>query len=84
MLYNQDGSISVTAVAGDRPVGMYAQASSAVNSETFTVFKRNGVLTNTSAQVAACFTGGSMTASQWQNLYTSLYNYLREVGATTW
>lgn len=62
----------------------YAQVSSAVNSETFTVFKRNGVLTNTSAQVAACFTGGSMTASQWQNLYTSLYNYLREVGAATW
>lgn len=58
----------------------YTQASAAIPSETFTVFRRNGVLTYTPNQIAAVFAGGGMTGGQWRSLYEALHTYLRSVG----
>lgn len=59
----------------------YTQASAAIPSANFTVFKRSDVLTYTPNQIAAVFTGGGMTDAEWSTFYNALRSYLRSVGA---
>lgn len=59
----------------------YTQASAAIPSASFNVFRRSDVLTYTPNQIAAVFTGGGMSDAEWKSFYNALYTYLKSVGA---
>lgn len=61
---------------------LFAQASTAINSQTFTILKRNGAAGAFSTnQISATFIAGNLTQTQMSALYYAIQTYLRAVGA---